>query len=62
VFALLTFLVHSSAVTIAFAISLFTTGIVGFRTAVVMVSAANLGTSLTPFFAALKSGNKAKYL
>jgi len=62
VFALLTFLVHSSAVTIAFAISLFTTGIVGFKTAVVMVSAANLGTSLTPFFAALKSGNKAKYL
>ncbi|HAF07152.1 MAG: Na/Pi-cotransporter II-related protein [candidate division TA06 bacterium 32_111] len=62
IFALLTFSVHSSAVTVAFAISLFTTGIVSFRTAVVMVSAANLGTSLTPFFAALKSGNKAKYL
>ncbi len=61
-FMILTFLVHSSAVTVAFVISLFATGSVSFKSAVIMVSAANLGTSLTPFFAALHSGNKAKYL
>ncbi|MEO0237836.1 MAG: Na/Pi cotransporter family protein [candidate division WOR-3 bacterium] len=62
VFSILTFLVHSSAVTVAFAISLFTTGVITFRSAIVMVSAANLGTSFTAFFAALKGGSRAKYL
>jgi phosphate:Na+ symporter len=59
---LFTFLVHSSAVIVAFAIGLYISGISDYRAIMVMIAASNLGTSFTSALAGRKGDSKSRYL
>ncbi|PIP13384.1 MAG: hypothetical protein COX48_04390, partial [bacterium (Candidatus Stahlbacteria) CG23_combo_of_CG06-09_8_20_14_all_34_7] len=60
--SLFTFMVHSSAVIIAFAIGLYLSGISDYRSIMVMVAASNLGTSFTSSLVGIKGDSKSRYL
>lgn len=58
---LFTFSVHSSAVIIAIIMSFVITGVLPFRAAIVMIAAANVGTTLTATLATMRGDSKARY-
>ncbi len=60
--ALFTFSVHSSAVTVALIMGLFATGHIHYEGIIIMIAAANLGTTFTATMASMKGSNKAKYV
>ncbi len=60
--ALFTFSVHSSAVTVALIMGLFATGQIHYEGVIIMIAAANLGTTFTATMASMKGSNKAKYV
>ncbi|MFO8061530.1 MAG: Na/Pi cotransporter family protein [bacterium] len=60
--SIFTFSVHSSAVVIALVMGLSATGKIPFSGAVVMIAAANLGTTFTATMASFRGNRQAKYV
>lgn len=60
--AIFTFSVHSSAVTVALVMGFAATGQIPFTGAVIMIAAANLGTTFTATLASMKGNRKARYV
>ena len=58
---LFTFSVHSSAVIIAIVMSFVLTGFLPFRASIIMIAAANVGTTLTATLATFRGNSKARY-
>lgn len=58
---LFTFSVHSSAVIIAIVMSFVLTGLMPFRASIIMIAAANVGTTLTATLATFRGSSKARY-
>lgn len=60
--SLFTFSVHSSAVTIALVMGLSITGQIPYQGAIIMIAAANLGTTFTATMASIKGNREARYV
>ena len=60
--SLFTFSVHSSAVTIALVMGLSITGQIPYQGAIIMIAAANLGTTFTATMASVKGNRQSKYV